>query len=84
MDVPMRDDNFRNRVDQIDHWRRVFWMQQCFSGGFIPYLKSDKTVITTACKATEVARSADNISRNYSPLPENETYQGATYHQLFS
>lgn len=76
----MREDDFRNRVNQINHWRRVFWMQQCFSGGFIPYLKSNKTVITTAAKSNETAHPADDVSRNYSPLPENETYQSATYH----
>ena len=80
MDRRMREDDFSNKVNQINHWRRVFWMQQCFGGGFIPYLKSNKTVITTATKSTERAWPADNVSMNYSPLPENETYQSATYH----
>ena len=72
IDVWIRDDYYANLVNQINAGKRVFWMQQCFSGGFIDDLVNDKNIIITACSATELASRADNVSRNGSPLPENE------------
>jgi hypothetical protein len=80
MDTPMRDDDFANRTDQISCKNKTFWMQQCFSGGFIDDLENSNTVILTAANSTEVAWRADNTSQYGSPLPENETYQSVTYH----
>jgi len=39
---------------------RVFWMQQCFSGGFIDNLHNVHTVMLTACSASQMAGPADN------------------------
>lgn len=72
MDQNMVDHDFADRVNQINAGKRVFWMQQCFSGGFIDDLADDKNIIITACSATELASRADSVSRNGSPLPENE------------
>jgi len=80
MDRSMRDDDFANRVNQIQAKTKVFWMQQCFSGGFIDDLHAPNTVILTAAAANEYAYRADNVSRFGSPLPENETYHDTTYH----
>ncbi len=76
----MRDDVFASLLAPISYWRRVFWMQQCHSGGFIDDLENQKTIITTACKEDEHAYRADNVSYNGSPLPENETYENREYH----
>ncbi len=48
MDGTMRDDNFASQVNQINAGKRIFWMQQCFSGGFIDDLASSKNIIVTA------------------------------------
>jgi hypothetical protein len=78
------DTTFARMVNQIPYDRRVFWMQQCFSGGFIDDLQNAKTIIHTACKKDESAWIADNKTLN-SPFPEIEVYNGATYrHNEFS
>lgn len=73
MDGSMQDTVFAQLVDQIPHSYRVVCMQQCFSGGFIDNLRSDRTVIMTACAADEVAHRADSPA-------ENEVDGGVTYH----
>ncbi|HBZ86084.1 MAG: hypothetical protein A3K15_01620 [Candidatus Edwardsbacteria bacterium GWE2_54_12] len=79
MDVEITDTDFANKVNPIPCWARAFWMQQCFSGGFIDNLQNSKTMVSTACTGSESAYRADNISRNESPLPENETYNSVVY-----
>ena len=73
MDGNMQDTTFASLVNQVPHAYRVICMQQCFSGGFIDDLSSDKTVIITACAADEVAHRADSPA-------ENEMVDGVTYH----
>ncbi len=53
---------------------RVFWMQQCFSGGFIDDLHNDDTVILTACSASQMAGPADNTNPDGGDPLENEWY----------
>lgn len=55
--------------------RRVLFMQQCYSGGFIDDLSNPTTVTATACNASEGAWRADD-----SPGDENEDYDGKTYY----
>jgi hypothetical protein len=62
--------NFNTLLNAIPYSQRAVFMQQCFSGGFIPGLKNSKTFISTACRSDEVARPADT---------ENETYNGKQY-----
>ncbi|MBI4726713.1 PD40 domain-containing protein [candidate division TA06 bacterium] len=73
------DTTFARMVDQIPCDRRVFWMGQCFSGGFINDLQNNRTIIHTACSKTEVAWVADNKTLNDSPYPEIEVYNGKGY-----
>jgi len=58
-DGNMRADDFAKAVDQVNYAYRVFCMQQCFSGGFIPHLRNDRTVILTAADDNETASPAD-------------------------
>lgn len=66
----MKASVFAERFNAIAHGSRAVFMQQCYSGGFINPLKSNKTFISTACTANEVARPADT---------ENEMYGGKSY-----
>ncbi len=58
-DGDMRADAFATAVDQVDYAYRIFCMQQCFSGGFIPHLSNDRTVILTAAQDDELAHPVD-------------------------
>ena len=59
--------------------RRVFWMQQCFSGGFIEYLENDDTVILTAVTDEEIAYDADDVCPDGGDPLENDLYLGDEY-----
>lgn len=87
MDGQVTDDDFAGWMDQIGYDKRVIWMQQCFSGGFIDELENTNTVITTACSATQWAWQADDNypdgdSPNYVDDYENERVAtpSAIYH----
>lgn len=73
MDGDMQDTTFAGLVNPIPHAHRAICMQQCHSGGFIDDLRSDKTVIITACAEDEHAHRADSPA-------ENEVVDGVTYH----
>lgn len=66
---------FASLVNSISYSRRVFVMQQCYSGGFIPNLSNNNTVIFTACDINENSKRADDI-----PATENEVVDDVTYH----
>lgn len=72
MDANMDDTVFAGLVNAVPHAYRVFCMQQCHSGGFVNELRSDRTVILTACSDTEHANPADSAA-------ENEVVGGKTY-----
>jgi len=77
--------DFAPPINSITNQKRIFWFGQCYSGGFIDYLKDTKTVIHTAASFDEASWKADDVTRNGSPLPENEIYNGITYyHQEMS
>lgn len=61
---------FSAKANAIEYQQRAIFMQQCFSGGFIPLLQNNKTYISTAARFDEVARPADT---------ENEVVGGRTY-----
>lgn len=42
------DEAFGNLVDQINCQKKVILMQQCYSGGFVPYLANQNSVVFTA------------------------------------
>lgn len=58
-DGDMLDTTFAALVNPIPHAFRVFCMQQCHGGGFINDLRSDRTVILTACTDAEHAYPSD-------------------------
>jgi len=58
MDAAIED--FEDLVDPISYDKRVFWMQQCYSGGFIDNLEGLGTLITTAGHGDESTFAADN------------------------
>ncbi|MEN6317351.1 MAG: C13 family peptidase [Syntrophaceae bacterium] len=58
-DGNMRADDFATAVNQVNYAYRIFWMQQCFSGGFVTHLANDRTVILTAASSTETAKPTD-------------------------
>ncbi len=57
----IRDDTFGNLVDQINCQKKVIFMQQCHSGGFVPYLENYQTVIYTATSDSNWALSSDSL-----------------------
>jgi len=73
-DSSMTDDQFAALVNPIQANKKVFWMQQCFSGGFYDELESNNTFFHSACQPNESAWRADNT-----PDMENEVINGITY-----
>lgn len=71
-DADMRADTFAAAVDAVPYGHRVILMQQCFSGGFIPHLANDRTVVLTAATGSEVAFPTDDSA-------ETETISGTVY-----
>jgi len=68
----MRADDFAAAINAVPHAFRIVCMQQCRSGGFIPHLASDRTVILTAAQANRNAHPTDNAA-------ERETIGGQIY-----
>jgi len=80
MNELMADSTFTRYVDDIPCEKRVFWMQQCHSGGFVDNLTGPNTVIMTACDYDQLAAPADDIDTTSSSVTENEWYQGEKYY----
>jgi hypothetical protein len=68
----MRADDFAAAVNVVPHAFRIICMQQCRSGGFIPHLSSDRTIIITASEANRNAHPSDDAA-------ETETINGRIY-----
>lgn len=79
MDRKVRTDTFAQWTDQINCNKKIFWMQQCHSGEFIPWLADSKAAIITSTDNYFASR-ADDSTRNGSPLPENEVVTSDTFH----
>ena len=73
-DGDMYATTFASLVNPINYSRRVFVMQQCHGGGFIPHLSDNNTVILTAAGLEEACWADDW------PTTENEVVGGVTYH----
>lgn len=69
-DGNMSDLDFAAKLNAVPYAKRMIFMQQCRSGGFIDNLRNNKTFISTAAAATQNAYPADT---------ENESYGGKTY-----
>lgn len=65
----MYDYEFSDLISGIQCEKRVFWMQQCYGGGFIDDLHDDtkKNIVITASQYNERAREANNL-----PVQEEE------------
>jgi len=80
MDGAINDYALANATNSINYDKRVFWMQQCHSGGFIDDLENSNTIIFTSCQWNQSAYRADNINPDGADLLENEYTSGAYYH----
>ena len=74
MEGTMTDDQFAALVNPIQANKKVFWMQQCRSGGFYDELENTSTFFHSACQPNENAHRANNT-----PDMENEVINGLTY-----
>ncbi|MEA1973516.1 MAG: right-handed parallel beta-helix repeat-containing protein, partial [Candidatus Cloacimonadota bacterium] len=55
------DEAFGDLVNQINCQKKVIFMQQCFSGGFVPYLENQNSVVFTAANDHMSAFREDNL-----------------------
>ncbi|MDY0282787.1 MAG: C13 family peptidase [Salinivirgaceae bacterium] len=54
------DYEFAQLVNPLPAHKKVFWMQQCNSGGFVDDLENESTVFLSACQANQGAHPADD------------------------
>jgi hypothetical protein len=74
------DYDFADLTDQIICQKKVFWMQQCYSGGFIDNLQGEDTVINTSCSNSTGANRADDLTILGDPVIEMEFINGHQYY----
>ncbi len=74
LDGNMYDHEFAALTDQIQANKKVFWMQQCRSGGFYDDLEANNTVFHSACQPLEYAYSADNVDLLGNQIEEWDFY----------
>jgi hypothetical protein len=67
----MTDTHFASKLNAVAYDKRMIFMQQCRSGGFIDNLANSKTFISTACRGDQNAQEADT---------EKEYWGGKWYH----
>ncbi|MCK5840324.1 MAG: hypothetical protein KAG99_10775 [Bacteroidales bacterium] len=72
MDETMWDYKFAELTDQIPAHKKVFWMQQCRSGGFCDDLEAPNTVFHSSCQPLESSFVADNLDINGNTVEECE------------
>lgn len=75
IDGLITDDDFAALTNPIAANKKVYWMQQCRSGGFADELEGTSTFFHSACQPNENAYRANNT-----PDLENEVINGVTYH----
>lgn len=66
------DYEFAALLDNINAHKKVFWMQQCRSGGFVNDLEGNNTFMHTACHSMQYALTADNEDKYGNTVEENE------------
>jgi len=86
-DDEISDEAFGNLVDQINCQKKVILMQQCYSGGFVPYLANQNSVVFTAANDHMSAlrddeKYFDEIDYPGDPNPGNEYW--AYEHDLWA
>ena len=74
------DYEFAALTDQINCQKKVFWMQQCHSGGFIDNLQGEDTYINTSCHYSTGAVRCDNETVSGNPVIEMEILGGHQYY----
>ncbi len=75
----IRDYEFASLTNQINCDKKVFWLLQCYSGGFVEQLKNNNTIIHTSCQPNEMAWPADNIDVYGNYVEEKETISSREY-----
>jgi len=58
----IKDYEMQNLLAQINCQKKVIFMQQCFSGGFVPYLENENSIVFTA---TDFLYSAFDVDTRY-------------------
>ncbi len=53
------DDELASMLDELEYYKMIIVMEQCFSGGFVRDLSGPFRIILTACAATQPSYSAD-------------------------
>ena len=56
----MTDDDFAALVNPVASHKKVYWMQQCHSGGFADELEGNSVFFHAACQPNEGAQRANN------------------------
>jgi len=74
IDGIMWDYEFAALTDQIPSNKKVFWMQQCWSGGFADNLEANNTVFHSASQPMQNAQPADNWTVGGDPVDEWDFY----------
>ncbi|OYT13322.1 MAG: hypothetical protein B6I19_05760 [Bacteroidetes bacterium 4572_114] len=69
------DEDFAEKVNQISCNKKVFWLLQCHSGGFIDSLEGNNTIINTSVPYGVIANVADDL-----PVFENEIIDTVYHH----
>lgn len=72
LDGMMNDIQFASLINPLQINRKVFWMQQCFGGGFAESLADNNTVFVSASQANQFAYRADNRTKDGTSIIENE------------
>ncbi|NQU88130.1 MAG: hypothetical protein HQ541_20475 [Mariniphaga sp.] len=82
LDGNMWDYEFAALTDQIPAYKKVFWMQQCRSGGFYDDLEATNTVFHSACQPLEYGYPADNVDLSGNQAEEWDFYySGSDYYR---
>ncbi|MCK4321758.1 T9SS type A sorting domain-containing protein [candidate division WOR-3 bacterium] len=79
MDSTIRDGEFASLIDSIICNKKIFWMQQCGSGGFIDNLEDSITIILTSVDSSQAAWMCDDKDTLGNYIPENEVVNDSTY-----
>ncbi len=79
IDGNITDVAFANLVNPIQAHKKVFWMQQCSSGGFADNLSANNTFFHSASRPNQSAYRADDRTKAHQSVIENEERNGKIY-----
>ena len=77
-DLSIADFEMQTLLGNISAGKKLVVMQQCLSGGFIPYLENESTVICTAASELKAARKTDQDYYDSIDFP-GDPYPGTEY-----